>query len=77
MPDQPVEVVRTLEKDTLEKVAWRLWGADYRPRMPALRDANPTLVTMPPVLPAGTEVRIPAEADLPAEDDGRPARLWD
>lgn len=77
MPDAPLEIVRTIGGDTLEKVAWRLWKAAYRPRMEALRDANPELVAMPPVLPAGTEVRVPAAEDLPAEDDGRPVRLWD
>ena len=70
------EPVMTIQGDTLERVAWRVYGDGYRHLLAEVADLNPDLVALGPVLPAGRLVQLPAVPDEPTPRS-RPVRLWD
>lgn len=60
--------------DTLDYLCWRHYGATDNRVVETVLQANPGLAALGAVLPAGTEVRMPAVAQ-PAQTRG--LRLWD
>lgn len=70
----PVTMVRSLQGDTLSAIVWRYIGRSSG-NVEAVLDANPELANLPPVLPAGVQIRIPqltTTTTAPAA-----LRLWD
>lgn len=60
--------------DTLDYLCWRHYGATDNRVVETVLQANPGLAALGAVLPAGTEVRMPAVVQ-PAQTRG--LRLWD
>lgn len=70
----PTMLVRSLQGDTLSSIAWRHLGQSSG-LVEQLLPANPHLADLPPVLPAGIQVRLPILAAAPAAVQA--VRLWD
>lgn len=62
------------ERDTVDLIAWRVYGTQDARVVERLLDANPGLADLGPELPAGTNVTLP-ELDTQAERTA--VRLWD
>lgn len=62
------------EGDTVDLIAWRVYGTQGARVVERLLEANPGLADRGAELPAGTQVTIPA-LDIKAERGG--VRLWD
>lgn len=62
------------EGDTVDLIAWRIYGTQEARVVERLLEANPGLADYGPQLPAGTLLTIP-ELDTAAEQTG--TRLWD
>lgn len=62
------------EGDTVDFVAWRVYGTQDARVVEKLLEANPGVADLGPTLPAGTQLYLPA-IDTKAERTG--VRLWD
>lgn len=62
------------EGDTVDFIAWRVYGTQGALVVEQLLDANPGLADLGAVLPVGTEVFLPS-IDTKAQRTG--VRLWD
>lgn len=60
--------------DTVDLIAWRVYGTQDARVVERLLDANPGLADLGATLPAGTRVTLP-ELETQSELGG--ARLWD
>lgn len=60
--------------DTVDYIAWRVYGTQEAQVVERLLDANPGVADIGPVLPAGTRLTLP-DLDTTAERAG--VRLWD
>lgn len=58
-------VVTAVQGDTVDSLCWRHLGSSAA--VEATLELNPGLAAIGPTLPIGQAVRLPAEADAPAE----------
>lgn len=65
---------RASQGDTVDFIAWRVYGTQGSQVVEQLLEANPGLADIGPVLPAGTLVNCP-EIDTTQKAQG--TRLWD
>ncbi|MGI2144461.1 tail protein X [Shewanella frigidimarina] len=69
-----LQVVRSIEGDTVDKICYRYLGATGEITEQVL-DANPQLATLGPVLPNGTLVLLPVQVAAPTQSNF--IQLWD
>lgn len=62
------------EGDTVDYIAWRVYGTQEARVVEQLLDANPGVADLGPVLPAGTTLTLPT-LDTSTERAG--VKLWD
>jgi phage tail protein X len=62
------------EKDTVDYIAWRVYGTQDARVVERLLEANPGLADHGPELPAGTQVFLPT---LDTKTERTTVRLWD
>lgn len=72
----PITLVRSLQGDTLSGIVWRTLGQSPG-TVEAVLDANPHLAHLPPVLPAGVAVQLPATHTTTRPAPVATVRLWD
>lgn len=65
---------RASEGDTLDYIAWKVYGTQGGQVVEKLVDANPGLADLGPQLPAGTIVTCPA---IDTTQKAAGVRLWD
>lgn len=68
-----VRYYRSSDGDTVDSIAWAVYGRQDGRCVELLLDANPGLADQGPILPAGLQVAIP---DPPAPAVTREVRLW-
>lgn len=64
----------TRDREMLDALCWRWYGAATGAMVPAVLAANSGLCLQPPILPAGLLIKIPARARIKT---AAPMRLWD
>lgn len=62
------------EGDTVDAIAWRVYGTQDARVVEQLLEANPGAADLGPVLPAGTKVFLPV---LSTKAERASVRLWD
>lgn len=76
MTDQPVDIVRANQGDTLDAVVWRYYGQTVG-YVETVMAANPGIAGLGIILPLGTEVKLPVSITVEAENEAGLVRLWD
>lgn len=69
-----MDIIRAHQGDTLDAICWRYYGRTAGVVEQVL-EANPGLASLGPVLPIGTEVRMPAAPVQATQRDV--VNLWD
>lgn len=64
----------TKEGDTVDYIAWRVYGTQSGQIVELLLDANRGLADRGPILPSGLKINLP---DMPEPEQENGVRLWD